>query len=306
LLSQSATTKRRIVFFHPGAVAGFQQQLNAFRGSIKELGYAEGRDLSIEVRAGDNRQDRFPKLAAEIVAQRPDLIVTSTSAAIAAFKQATSSIPIVFAASYDPVGQGFVASLQRPGGNITGVLTHIDLSAKLVEVVREALPTVRRLGILVHDLDPAQRLSLKLFEPAALRHQFEPIVVRVTRVEDLERAFKEFAERKTEAIVVENASFQVTSRQDIIKSALDARLPIFSTSNLIAESGGVLGYSTLTEESWRRAATLVHRILRGARPAELPVEQPERFVMVVNRKAARAIGIELSRVTILRADRLID
>jgi putative ABC transport system substrate-binding protein len=294
------------VFFHPGTSAGFQPQLSAFRGAIKELGYAEGRDLSIEVRAGDNRQDRFPKFAAEIVAQRPDVVVTATSAAIAAFKQATSSIPIVFAAAYDPVGQGFVASLQRPGGNITGVLTHIDLSPKLVEIVREAFPTVRRLGILVHDLDPAQRLALKLFEPAALRHEFEPIVVRVTRVEDLDRAFKEFAERKAEAIILENNTFQVTNRQDIIKRAFDARLPIFSTSNLIAESGGLLSYSNLTEESWRRSATLVHKILRGAKPAELPVEQPERFVLVVNRKAARAVGIELSAVTIMRADRLID
>jgi putative ABC transport system substrate-binding protein len=273
---------------------------------MKEFGYAEGRDLSIEVRAGENRQDLFAKLAAEIVAQRPDIIVTSTSAAIAAFKQATSSIPIVFAASYDPVGQGFVASLQRPGGNITGVLTHIDLSPKLVEIVRDALPAIRRLGILVHDPDPAQKLALKAFEPAALRYDFEPIVVRVTRVEDLDRAFKELAERKAEAIILENATFQVTNRQDIIKRAVDARLPIFSTSNLIAESGGLLSYSNLTEESWRRAATLVHKILRGAKPAELPVEQPERFVVIVNRKTARAIGIELSSVTIFRADRLID
>lgn len=297
---------RRVAFVHPGTLEGFQPQLHAFRTALTELGYSEGRDVSIGVSAGDNRPDRLPKLAADVAALRPDVIVTATSAAIAAFKKATSSIPIVFAATYDPVGQGFVSSLQRPGGNITGVVVYVDLAPKIVEIAREALPSARRLGTLVHEPDPAQALALKAFEPAARRFNFEPIVVRVARVEDLDRAFREFAQQRAEAVVIESAAFLVTNRQGIIKRAFDARLPLFGTSNLFAEDGALLSYSTLIEENWRKAAALVHKILRGAKPADLPVEQPQLFHLVVNRKTAKAIGVELSPVTLLRADRVIE
>jgi putative ABC transport system substrate-binding protein len=273
---------------------------------MKEIGYVEGRDLSIEIQAGDNRQDQLAKLAAAVAATRPEVIITATSAAIAAFKKSTASIPIVFAGAYDPVGQGFVASLRHPGRNITGVLVHVALGPKIVEIVREALPHAHRLATLIHEPDPAQRLSLQAFEPAARRYHFEPIVVRVKRVEDLDRAFKEMVERRAEAVLVENSSFQVTNRSSIVKKALAARLPLFSTSNLIAESGAVLSYGTVTEENWRRAAVLVDKILRGANPADLPVDQPERFQLIVNRKTARAIGVELSPMIMARADRVIE
>ena len=297
---------RRIAFVHPGTPPGFQPQLHAFRTALAELGYSEGRDLFIDVRAGDNRPDRLPKLAADIAALQPDIIVTATSAAIAAFKNATSSIPVVFAATYDPVGQGFVSSLQRPGGNITGVLVYVDLAPKIVEITREALPAARRLGTLVHEPDPAHKLALKTFEPAARRFNFEPIVVRVARVDELDRAFREFVDQKVEAIIIENAAFLTTNRQHIIKRAFDARLPLFGTTNLVPESGGLLSYGTLIEENWRRAAALADKIFRGAKPAELPVEQPDRFQLVVNRKTAKAIGVTLSPVTMLRADRIIE
>ena len=296
----------RIAFVHPGAASGFQPQLQAFRAGLKELGYEEGRNIQLEVRSGENRSERLAKLVADVVAENPDVIVTATSAAIRAFKSATSSIPVIFAATFDPVGQGFVSSLQRPGGNITGVIVYVDLGGKLVELTRDAMPLARRLGTLIHEPDPSQKLFIDHFEPAARRFNFEPIVVRVTQVDELDRAFKELTERKAEVVIAESAAFLTTNRQQIIKRASAARLPLFSSTNLFAESGALLSYGTLTEENWRRAAALVDRILRGAKPADLAVEQPERFYLVVNRKAARAIGFSIPPVIMLRADRVID
>ena len=301
-----ASKSRRIAFLHPGTQAGSQPLLDVFRMALKDFGHIEGRDIVIEVRWADGRTDRLSLLATEAVSAKPFLIVTASSEAVAVFKKATATIPIVFATAGDPVEQGFIHSFARPGGNVTGVATHSDLNAKIVEVIREALPSARRLAVLVHDRDGYHRIVLEGFEPAARRFKFEPVVVRVARVEDLEHAFKELADHKADAVYTPNLALLTTNRDTIVKLALKARLPQFSINPDIAAAGGLLSYGPPREEHYRRAAALVDKILRGSKPGDLPVEQPERFHLIVNKKTARAIGVTLSPVTMLRADRIIE
>ena len=304
--SQSQKSVRRIAFVHPGTRVGFQFLFDTFRAGLRDLGYVEGRDISIDPRWAEGRTDLLASLAAEAVAQNPAVIVTATSAGVLACKNATASIPIVFATAFNPVEQGFVSTLQRPGGNITGVLLYSTMVQKVVEIAREALPAARRLAILIHEADPAHKFELAGFEPAARRFKFEPIVVRITRAEDLDRAFSELAERKADAVISPQLAIFQSNQKRVVALALKAKLPLLSAQDNMIERGGLLSYGTPREENYRRAAALVDKILRGAKPADLPVEQPDRFQLVVNRKTARAIGVTLSPVTILRADRIID
>ena len=276
-----------------------------FRATLKELGYNEGPDIVIESRL-EARYDQFAAAAAELVALNPEVIVTAGSAQIAALKKATATLPIVFATAGDPVAQGFVASLHRPGGNITGVMTHSGLNAKIVEIAREALPTARRLGIVVAETDIYQKYVLEQFEPAARRLKFEPIVVRARGAGDLPRAFEELVRRKADAAIIPSMTLLNVNHQQVAALGKKMKLPLLSPHDGFAPVGGLLSYGPPREESYRRAAILTDKILRGATPAELPVEQPERFQLVINRATAKAIGAKLSEVTMFRADRIID
>lgn len=179
LFAQAPMLPRRIAYLHPGTEAGGSAIFEAFRIELRKLGYIEGRDVSIETRWAEGNIERLTTLAAEVVARNPAVIVTSGSAGVAACKSATSTIPIVFATAVIPVEQGFVSSLRRPGGNITGVTLHLDVEAKRVEIIREALPEAKRLGILVHEPDPIHKVILESTEPAARRFKFQLVVVRV-------------------------------------------------------------------------------------------------------------------------------
>ena len=305
-IAQAPARSKRVAFIHPGSEPGYRMHLDAFRATLKKLGHVEGRDIHLEVRWGNDRTERLPKLAAEGVALKPDVIVTATSAGIAAFKKATTTIPIVFASGINPVEQGFISSLHRPGGNITGVIVYSDLTPKIVEVAREALPASERLGLLVHEVDPAHRFTLEAFETSAPRFKFQPVVVRVSRADELGRAFKELAAQNVHAVIAAPLAFFSSNRRQVAELALAARMPLLANNFIFAEAGALLTYGTSIEENYRRAATMVSKILSGASPAELPVEQPERFVLVVNRKTAQAIGVKLSPLTLHRADRMID
>jgi putative ABC transport system substrate-binding protein len=304
--AQAPKAPRRIVFLHPGKEDGGSALFQVFRSELKKLGYMEGRDISIEDYWADGKPERLTSLAAEMVARNPAVIVTQSSAGVAALKKATSSIPIVFATAASPVEQGFISSLRRPGGNITGVALHLGLEAKMVEVIREALPLARRLGVLLHEPDPFHKVMLETIEPAARRFKFDLVVVRVTRVEDFERVFKELVDRKADALSAPSLNFLANNRKRIIELARGARLPLFSTLHQLVEDGGLLAYGTRHEENFRRAAALVDKILRGAKPGDIAVEQPEKFELVVNLKTAKAIGVKLSPTTILRATGVIE
>lgn len=305
-LAQVPKSPRRIAFLHPSTKDGGGAFFEVFRSELKKLGYIEGRDISIEVYWAEGKIERLASLATKVVAGNPAVIVTQSSASVAALKKATSAIPIVFATAANPVEQGFVASLGRPGGNITGVIVHLGLEAKMVEVIREALPAAQRLGVLVHEPDPIHKIMFESVEPAARRLKFDLIVVRVTRVEDIGRAFKELASRKADALSVPALTFLASNRTRITELARSARLPLFSSLQQVVEAGGLLSYGTRQEENFRRGAAMVDKILRGAKPGDLPVEQPERFEMVVNMKTAKAIGVRLSPAIMLRATRVIE
>jgi putative tryptophan/tyrosine transport system substrate-binding protein len=297
---------RRIGFLHAGSAQANSMTFGVFAGTLKELGYAEGRDIVVEARWAEGKLDRLPALAADLVALRPEVIVTATSAALAACAKATRTIPIVFATASTPVEQGFVASLSRPGGNVTGVLLHTsELAAKNAEIAREAFPGARRLAILVHESDPSHRIVLEGFLPAAQRFKFETLVMRVSQAAQLEHIFGDLVAQNADALYLPEQNFMITNRERLIALALKARLAVLSNNDDITADGGLMSYGTAREENYRRAAAMVDKILRGARPADLPVEQPERFQLILNQRTARAIGIQLPPVTVRRADRII-
>lgn len=279
-------------------------QIREFRETMKDLGYIEGRDYTIDARFAETRYERLAPLAADVVASNPAVIVTASSAAVMALKKATSSLPIVFATAIHPVAQGFVASLQRPGGNVTGVALYVEMEVKLVEFVREILPAARRLGVLVNRRDPVHKLYLDSIESAATHVKLEPVVVRIAQLEDFEGAIKELADRKVDAVLIPNQTLLAAPR--LAALALNARLPLFSSFDHLVKLGGLLSYGTLPTESYRQAAKQVDRIMRGAKPGDLPVEQPTRFRLVVNLKTAKTLGITLPPAIMLRADGVIE
>ena len=304
-LAQETKTPRRIAVLLPSTQAAYRSRLDAFKEELGRLGHAEGRDVAFEVRWAGDRTESLATLAKELVALQPVVILTSTSAGVAACKAATSTIPIVFATASNPVEQGFVANLRRPGGNVTGVLVYTGLGAKIVEVAREALPRARRLAVVVHEPDPVHKLILDVFLPAAKRFKFEPLVVRAQGSEDLKRLLNELTAMKADAIYLPQQAFSVSHGGRLAELARAARLPLLSSYEEITRAGGLLSYGHTREESYRRAAALVDKILLGANPGEMPVEQPERIRFVVNLKTAKAIGVTLPHATLQRADQVI-
>jgi putative ABC transport system substrate-binding protein len=297
---------RRIAVFWPGNASGFQDYLAEFKGALKKLGYVEGRDVDFAVRYGELQTGKFGSLAKEVVASKPDLILTASSGAVVAFKAATSSIPIVFASAGSPVEQGLVASLQRPGGNITGLTTQADLYGKVADIIREALPGARQLAVLVHDGDPFHERIVKAVQPSAQRLQLESHVINVPDAASFERIFNEISRRKVDVVFVPLLAFFNAHRREIADRSVKARVPLVALDLAYAREGALLVYGFQQIESYRRAAALVDKILKGAKPGELAIEQPDRFQLIVNRKTAKLIGAELSTTIMLRADRVID
>lgn len=297
---------RRIAVLLAGTREGYHSRFEAFREEMKRLGYREERDIVFDLRWAEDRTEKLSSLAAELVSLRPAVILTATSAGVMACKRATSTIPIVFATAASPVEQGFVASLRRPGGNVTGVMIHADLGAKIVEVAREALPQAQRMAVVAYVPDPAHKLILEVFLPAAERHKFEPIIVRVTDPQDVSRVVEESVGRKADVIYLPQQAFSASHGRRIAQLSRAARLPLLSGYEEVTAAGGLLSYGHAREESYRRAAALVDKILRGANPGELPVDQPERVRLVLNLKTAQAIGIQFPQATLQRADTVIE
>jgi putative tryptophan/tyrosine transport system substrate-binding protein len=281
-------------------------QWKAFRQALGELGYADGQSIALEWRWAEGQRGRFPDLAAELVRLRMDVIVAEGSSAIRAAKTATSTIPIVMTIAGDPVGMGLVSSLNRPGGNITGSSSlSPELYSKQIELLKELVPELTRIGVLWTG-NPEARLALKKIESAAEALGVHLHLVEAQREAELDSAFSVLtAARPAALLVVADPTFDSLQRQ-IADLAAKARLPAVYNKSLFAKAGGLLVYGAVYSEFFRRAAYYVDKILKGAKPADLPVEQPTKFELVINLKTAKALGLTVPPALLVRADEVIE
>jgi ABC-type uncharacterized transport system substrate-binding protein len=282
------------------------QRVAAFEQRLRELGWIEGRTVALEYRWGEGRSERYKENAAELVRLKVDVIVTSTTPPTLAAKQATAVIPIVFATLSDPVGTGLVASLARPGGNATGLANQIsDTSGKKLELLREAVPGLRRLAIMANVGNPASVLDMREAEATARRMGLEVTTSEIQRAEGIAPAFEALKDR-ADALYLCPDPLMNTNRTRINILAVGTRLPTMYAHREYVEAGGLMAYGHNLPNQFRRAADFVDKILRGAKPADIPVEQPTKFDLVINLTTARALGLELSPSLLARADELIE
>ena len=280
-------------------------QPQALRQRLRDLGYVEGNNLVIDWRYQLGGSSRLPALAAELVRLRPDVIVADVAAAIRAAMQATSTIPIVMATSADAVGGGLVTSLRRPGGNVTGVTIMLaEMTPKRLQLLKEVAPNVSRVAVLWDPAIPWHRALLKEVETAASALQFRPLVVAVRNRDDFGNAFSEMTEGHADAVFI---SHTMTARatEQLIAFAAKNRLPTMFMDREYVETGGLLSYGSDYSEQFRKAADYVAKILEGAKPANLPVEQPTKFELVVNIKTAKTLGLTIPQSVLVRADRIV-
>lgn len=279
--------------------------ITAFVQGMREHGWIEGRTVAIEYRWAEGRSERFAEIAAEFVRLKVDVIVTASTPAVIALKQATSVIPIVFAAAGDPVGIGLVASLARPGGNVTGLsIQSADIASKRLDLLRAALPNLHRLAIMATS-SPIGVLEMGEVQAAARTLGLEVVPAEIRRAEDIAPAI-EALKGRADALYVVTEPIVNTNRVRLNTLALGARLPTMHGTRDYVETGGLMAYGANFALSWRRAANYVDKILRGAKPADLPVEQPIKFDLVVNLKTAKALGLAIPEAFLLRADELIE
>jgi putative tryptophan/tyrosine transport system substrate-binding protein len=277
-----------------------------FREGLREHGWKEGVNIRIESRWVEGDVARLPEKAAELVRLKPDLIATRGSIFTGALKAATSSIPIVFLGHADPVETGHVASLARPGGNITGMaVLQTEIGPKCLELLHAAVPAATRIAVLWHAGSPSTTPGLKALEEPArlLRLDLQPVGARTAA--DLDGAFSSMGRRGAQALLVFNTVPFIVARQRIAELALAHRLPTVVQGRQFAEAGGLISYYHTGEETWRRATVYVDKILRGAKPADLPVEQVTKFELVINMKTAKALGVTIPSSLLLRADQVI-
>ena len=275
-----------------------------FRATLRDLGYIEGQNLVLEARGADGRNERLPALAVELVALKPDVILADSTPAALAAKRATATIPIVMVNVSDPVGVGLVASLARPGGNITGVTDFgIEMAVKQVDLLRALVPGATRVAVLMSD-NPVHLLQLREIEEAAKRVGLTTLPTNVRSSEGLEEAFASMARQKAGALVWLGGA-PISGPQQVAKLidlAAKARLPALYGDRLSVEAGGLLGYGPSPVAMWRTAAIYVAKVLKGAKPADLPVQQPTEFELVINLKTAKALGLTIPQSLLLRAE----
>jgi ABC-type uncharacterized transport system substrate-binding protein len=290
----------------PGTPSSHGQWFAVFVQRLRELGWIEGRTVAVEYRWAEGRSERFAEIAAEFVQRKVDVIVTASTAAVLAAKQATSVIPIVFAAAGDPVGIGLVASLARPGGNVTGLsLQQIETVGKRLELLREVVPGLGRLAVLANVGNPLVVLDMGEVQATARTLGLEVIILEIRRGEDIAPAF-EALKGRAEALYVVVDPLVGTHRIRINTLVLAARLPTMHTQRESVELGGLMSYGANFPDLFRRAADYADKILRGAKPADIPVEQPTKFDLVINLTTAKALGLTIPESFLLRADEVIE
>ena len=297
---------RTVGYLGSGTAAVQNQFALAFAQRMRELGWIEGKTLTIEYRWGEGRNDRFDAYAAEFVKLGVDAIVTSASAPVLAAKRATTTIPIVFAATSDPVGAGLVESFNRPGGNITGVSAQsADTPGREIEFLRQLVPGLRRLAIIANAASPGSMFEMKSAETAAHALSLEAETFALQGPDDIAAAFDKIAGHADGIYAVPDPLIS-TIRPQLIAMALRARLPSTFGSRDYVEAGGLMSYGANITDSFRHAADFVDKILHGAKPVDLPVEQPTKFEFVINRKTATNLGLTVPPNLVALADKVIE
>jgi putative ABC transport system substrate-binding protein len=298
--------RRTIGLLVPGTPASHGHWYAAIVQRLREHGWVEGRTIAVEYRWAEGLGERLAELAADLVRLKVDVIATGGAPAVIAAKQATSAIPIVFAAAADPVGSGLVASLARPGGNVTGLsLQFTDLAGKRLELLRELLPGLRRLGILAGAGNAGTMPEIASVQAMAGKAGLEVITPEVHRPEDFFAAFEAFRDR-ADALYVVSDPLVNTYKIRINALALVARMPTLHSAREHVEVGALMSYGTSFTDLFRRAGNYVDKILRGTKPADLPVEQPTKFELAINLSTAKALGIEVPPTLLARADEVIE
>jgi ABC-type uncharacterized transport system substrate-binding protein len=304
--AQQAGKLPTIGFLGSSTLSAMSQWTAAFVQRLRELGWIEGRTVSIEYRWAEGRSERLAEIAAEFVRLKVDVIVTYATTGTFAAKQATSAIPIVFAIAGDPVGTGLVASLARPGGNVTGLSLQLtEIIGKRLELLREAVPGLRRLAILGNVSNPFAVLEIDEVQAAARTLGLEVHTPEIQRAQDIALAFEALRGR-ADAIYVSTDPLVITNLTRINTLALGSRLPTIYTSRDYVEAGGLMSYGPNYPDLWRRAADYVDKILRGAKPGDIPVEQPTKFDLIINLTTAKTLGLTIPESFLVRADEVIE
>jgi len=305
-LAQQSDKVFRIGFLSAESATAWAPRVEAFRVGLRYLGYAEGKNIAIEFRWANGNYDRVPQLAAELVAQKVDLIVAGAAIAGRAAKEATTTIPVVFVAVGDAVEFGLVSNLARPDANLTGTsFFSIELAAKRLAVLKDALPRVKRVGTVLNPETPGHASVLHAMETTARSLNLELQLFDVHRASDFDAALSAFAKGRVEALAVPNQAMLNVNAERIANLAAARRLPSIGGAEF-ADVGCLLGYGPSFIDLYRRAAVYVDKILKGARPRDLPVEQPTKFELVINMKTATALGVKLPESVLFRADRVIE
>jgi putative ABC transport system substrate-binding protein len=282
-------------------------QPHGFREGLRDLGYIDGQTIMIVQRASGGRNERFPELVAELLGLKVDVIVSSATPAVRAAKEATGSVPIVMAGLTDPIAAGLVQGLARPGANVTGLTNiFIELSGKRLELLKEAVPPLSRVVLLANPDHPGYRLAFKLSQEVAERLDVRLIPAEVRRAGDFEAVFASIVKERADGLHVLPDPITAFHRRHIAEFAQAKRLPAVYATREWPEVGGLLSYGTHWPDVWRRAAVYVDKILKGAKPADLPVEQPTKFELVINLKTAKAIGLTIAPSLLARADQVIE
>jgi putative ABC transport system substrate-binding protein len=279
----------------------------AFVRGMAELGYVEGKNLVIEARFADGKAERLPLLASELVRSGVDVIVAGGNAAINAAHQATKTLPIVIAQSPDPVVQGWAASLARPGGNITGLISLAsEVELKMVEFMRSVVPGLARLAVLFNPSNRTHAARVAIIRDAAKTFAASIVAARAQTSGEIEHAFEAMARERAQALIVLGDTYFLSQARHIAALALKNRLPSTHTIGDYAEAGGLIAYGPDIPDNFRRAAGYVDKVLKGAKPAELPIEQPRRFELTINMKTARALGVAIPKTLQFQADKVIE
>jgi len=303
-----AGKKARIgVLMLPARAGAGGTYIQAFREGLGDLGYVEGQNLLLEIRWAEGKSDLLQGLAAELLTTRPDVLVTSGSEAILTLKRATGVVPIIMATVMDPVALGIAASLAQPGGNLTGLaILSPELTAKRLQLLKEVVPRLARVAVLWNPANPGNALMLREVETASqiLGVRWQEVAVRGP--DDLAGAFNAILGAQSNGILAIEDSMLVSHRSRIVESVARTRLPAMYAFRQFVDAGGLMSYGPDIPDSFRRAAAYVDKILRGAKPADLPVEQPTKFELVINLKTAKALGITIPQSVLIRADQIIE